>query len=156
MAGSLLPMKAVLDVGQFVSATIVPRGNPAQVLLAWREGRFELVTSPPILADLRRVLFYPRIRKRHGFSDDEIELFVDSLSLAASLTPGELKVEAVAADHSDDKILACAQEARADYVVASDDHLTSLKSFSGIPIVTPRRFLEILKERDEQAESGDR
>ena len=90
-------MKAVLDVGQFVSATIVPRGHPAQVLTAWREGRFELVTSLPILEDLHRVLFYPRIRRRHGFADEEILLFVDTLGLSASLTAGELEVRAVLA-----------------------------------------------------------
>ena len=143
-------MKAVLDVGQFVSATIVPRGHPAQMLAAWREGRFELVTSMPILEDLRRVLSYPRIRRRHGFSDEEIDLFVDSLSLAASLTPGQLALEAVAADPSDNKVLACALEAQVDHVVASGEHLTKLGSFSGIPIVPPRRFLEILQEIAEQ------
>jgi predicted nucleic acid-binding protein len=52
-------MKAVLDVGQFVSATINPRGHPAQILTAWRNDAFTLVTSSPILEDLRRVLFYP-------------------------------------------------------------------------------------------------
>ena len=49
-------MKAVLDVGQYVSATIRADGHPAQILQAWRAGEFELVTSPPILDDLRRVL----------------------------------------------------------------------------------------------------
>jgi predicted nucleic acid-binding protein len=70
-------MKAVLDVGQYVSATIQPRGYPAQVLSAWRNGEFELVTSDAVLDDLHRVLFYPHIRKRHPWSDGEIHLFVD-------------------------------------------------------------------------------
>ncbi len=140
-------MKAVLDVGQFVSATINPYGHPAQILTAWRNGGFTLVTSFPILEDLRRVLFYPRIRKRHGLSDQEIALFVDSLAHAAQLTAGTLEVDAVADDPADNKILACAVEGQVDYVVASDVHLTSLGSFSGIPIVLPRRFLEILQQR---------
>lgn len=55
-------MKAVLDVGQFVSATIRARGHPAQILSAWHAEKFELVSSLPILDDLRRVLFYPHIR----------------------------------------------------------------------------------------------
>ena len=139
-------MRAVLDVAQFVSATIVPRGHPAQVLAAWREGRFELVTSPPILEDLRRVLFYPRIRKRHGLSDEEIDLFVDALGLAATVTAGKLEVHAVPGDPSDDKVLACAKEGRVDYVVASDEHLASLGTYAGMPILSPRRFLEIIQE----------
>ena len=139
-------MKAVLDVGQFVSATIQPRGHPAQILMAWRAGKFELLTSLSILADLRRVLAYPHIRKRHRWSDEEIELFVDSLALAATLTPGQLQVNAVEDDPSDNKVLACALEGAADYIVASDEHLTKLKAYAGIPIVPPRRFLKIISE----------
>ena len=149
-------MKAVLDVGQYVSAAIRADGYPAQILAAWRVGEFELVTSPLILADLRRVLFYPHIRKRHQWSDEEIHLFVDSLALAAQLTPGQLEVTAVEDDPADDKILACAQEGQVDYVVASDEHLTSLGSFAGIPIITPRRFLEILAEQRAMKEGESR
>lgn len=142
-------MKAVLDVGQYVSATIRADGHPAQVLSAWREGEFDLLTSLPILDDLRRVLAYPRIRKRHQWTDEEIELFVVSLGVAAHLTPGELEVTAVQDDPTDDKILACAKEGQANYIVSSDEHLLNLESYEGISIVPPRRFLEILNEGKE-------
>ena len=65
-------MRAVLDVGQFVSATISTHGHPAQIVQAWRNGEFDIVASSPLLEDLRRVLFYPHIRKRHRWSDDQI------------------------------------------------------------------------------------
>lgn len=139
-------MKAVLDVGQYVSATIHARGHPAQILAAWRAGRLELVTSTAILDDLRRVLRYPRLRKRHQWSDEEIELFVDSIALAATLTPGILEVNAVAEDPTDNKVIACAVEGQADYVVASDDHLLKLERYSHIEILPPRRFLDVLEE----------
>lgn len=148
-------MKAVLDVGQYVSATINARGHPAQILTAWRAGEFMLITSPPILDDLLRVLFYPHIRKRHQWSDQEIHLFVDSLALAAQLTPGLIDVAAVEDDPADNKILACAQEGHVDYVVASDEHLTKLGSFAGIPIVPPRQFLEILAKQREKNKKSD-
>ena len=146
-------MRAVLDVGQYVSATIQGRGHPAQILSAWRAGEFELVTSGPILDDLRRVLFYPHIRRRHQWSDEEIYLFVESIALAATLTTGRLKVTIVEDDPSDNKILACAQEGQVDYIVASDEHLTRLGSFAGTPIISPRRFLEILAEEREKGEA---
>jgi putative PIN family toxin of toxin-antitoxin system len=148
-------MRAVLDVGQYVSATIQARGHPAQILSAWRAGEFELVISVPILDDLRRVLFYPHIRKRHQWSDEEIHLFVESIALAATLTPGHLEVIAVEDDPSDNKILACAKEGQVDYIVASDEHLTKLGSFAGIPIIPPRRFLEILAEQSEKKEGQE-
>ena len=142
-------IKAVLDVGQYVSATIKATGHPAQILTAWRENKFELVTSTPILDDLRRVLAYPHIQKHHQWSAEEIELFVDSIALAATLTSGKLEVRAVEDDPSDNKILACAKEGQVDYIVASDEHLTKLGNFTGIPILPPRRFLEILREQNE-------
>lgn len=137
-------MKAVLDVGQFVSATIQARGHPAQILAAWRAGHFELVTSVAILDDLRRVLRYPHLRKRHRWTDEEIELFVDSIALAATLTSGNLEVNAVPEDPTDNKVIACAVEGQADYVVASDEHLLKLERFAHISILPPRRFLEVL------------
>jgi predicted nucleic acid-binding protein len=75
------------------------------------------------------------------------------MALAATLTPGHLRVTVVEDDPSDDKILACAKEGQVDYIVASDEHLTRLRSFEGIPIVPPRRFLEILAEEREKGES---
>jgi len=139
-------MKAVLDVGQYVSATIQARGHPAQILTAWKAGRFELITSTAILDDLRRVLRYPRLRKRHRWTDEEIELFVDSIALAATLTPGDLEVNAVAEDPTDNKVVACAVEGQADYVVASDDHLLKLERYGRTVVLPPRRFLDVLEE----------
>jgi uncharacterized protein len=141
-------MKVVLDVGQKVSATINAKGHPAQILSAWREDKFELYTSRPILEDLKRVLGYPRIRKRHRWTDEEIEIFVDSLADAANLTPGELQINAVEQDPTDNKIIPCAVEGRVDYVIASDEHLVSLENFQGIRIVSPRRFLSNLEGKD--------
>ncbi len=140
----------MLDVGQFVSAAINSRGHPAQIIQAWRRDDFELVTSFPILEDLRRVLFYPHIRKRHRWSEEEIHLFVDSMAMASTVAAGVVEVDAVDDDPSDNKILACAAEGKVDYIVASDEHLAKLRTFSGIPIVPPQRFLEILAERSKR------
>lgn len=140
-------MRAVLDVGQFVSATIRADGHPAQILNAWHAEEFELYISIPILNDLRRVLAYSHIKKRHHWTDEEIDLFVISLGRAAHLTAGELEIKVVKNDATDDKILACAKEASADYIVSSDEHLTTIGSFEGIPIVKPRQFLEILSKK---------
>jgi len=139
-------MKAVLDVGQFISATIRSDGHPAQVMRAWRDGEFELYISIPILEDLRRVLGYRHIRKRHGWTDEEIDTFILALGIAAQLTDGELEINLVKDDPTDNKILACAEEGNVDYIVASDMHLTKVGNFNGMPILTPRQFLEILKQ----------
>jgi hypothetical protein len=149
------PLKAVLDVGPIISAVIAPPGHSGQILLVWEAGAFELVTSSAILADLRRVLGYPHIRKRHQWSDTQIEAFIGFLAANATLTAGSHQVAAVQADPTDNKILACAEEGQADYIVASDErHLLPLGSFRGIPIVRPRRFLELLAKPSAETEAG--
>ena len=43
-------------------------------------------------------------------------------------------------DPDDDKILACAQQVHADYIVTGDQDLLVLERYVAIPIVTPRDF----------------
>jgi predicted nucleic acid-binding protein len=43
-------------------------------------------------------------------------------------------------DAYDDNVLACSLVAEADYLVTGDSDLLELKSFKGIPIITPRAF----------------
>jgi uncharacterized protein len=138
-------MKAVLDVGPIVSSTITTLGPSGRIMDAWYAGHFELVTSLSILTDLKRVLAYPRVSRRHQWTDEQIDLFVQFIAENAIVTPGERQVNVVEKDPEDNKILACAEEGQVDYIVASDKkHVLSLKSYKGIPIVSPRKFMEIL------------
>lgn len=135
-------MRVVLDANQFVSAVLVPVGRPAQILQAWREGRFELVISPAILVEIRRVLLYPRLQRKHGWSEEAVDNFLAGITSAAILTPGSLSIQAIPDDPTDDKYIACALEARAEYIISGDRHLTLLKSYQDVEIVTPADFIE--------------
>ena len=59
----LSPLRVILEVSVLISALISPFGSPARLLLAWREGRFELIVSPALLAELRRALAYPKLER---------------------------------------------------------------------------------------------
>ena len=138
-------MRIVLDANQFVSAVLVPVGHPAQILQAWREGRFELALSPSIVAEIRRVLLYSRLRKKHGWSEEQIETFLRGLTKAATITLEQLSVRVVDDDPTDDKYLACALESDASYIVTGDGHLQRLSMYQGVKIVSPAVFLQILE-----------
>ena len=138
-------MRAVLDANQFISAVLVPHGHPTQVLQAWREGRFELVVSLAILAEVRRVLLYPRLRARHGWGSAEVDEFLDRLRAAVQIVPGQLALQVVRDDPTDDKYVSCAVEADADCIVSGDQHLLDLGVYRDIPILTVREFLERLE-----------
>lgn len=53
-------------------------------------------------------------------------------------------LEDVSRDIKDNKVLSCAVEAKADYIVTGDKDLLVLKSYQGIKIVTPRELLSVL------------
>ena len=135
-------MRVVLDANQFVSAVLVPVGRPAQILQAWRAGHFELVLSPAILAEVRRVLLYPRLQRKHGWDEAQIDDFLAGITAAATLMPGTLSIQAIPDDPTDDKYVACALEAEAQYIISGDAHLTRLRQYQSVEIVTPALFIE--------------
>lgn len=145
-------MKVVLDANIVVSATISPHGHPYRALQAFRDGDFELLITSQILDELDRVLRYPRIVKRTGWSEEQIVEFLETLEQAASLSPGLLTVE-VADDPDDNMYLACAIEGGADYIVTGDkSHLLPLTECQGIPIITVREFCEMLESSNKTHE----
>jgi predicted nucleic acid-binding protein len=53
-----------------MSAAINPQGTPAQILAAWRAGRFVLLVSAAILEEVDRVLQYPKVVKFHQWPEE--------------------------------------------------------------------------------------
>jgi predicted nucleic acid-binding protein len=94
------------------------------------------------------VLSLPRIRARHGLSDDEILEFLASLIVSASQFPGKRKLpHSLTRDMTDTKFLTLAAESRAEYLVTNDRrHLLPLKRFLKTKIVTPAQFVSRLPQ----------
>ena len=132
-------MIVVLDTNVIVSAAMSPGSTPDQILRAWRGGAFELTTSAALLIELANVLSRQKIRKRTGFSVDEEEAFVRSISLSSKVVvPAERLT--IATDPDDDRVLEAAIADDAEFVVSGDSDLLELESFRGIAIVTPARL----------------
>ena len=139
-------IKAVFDANVFVSAILSSKGHPARVLNKWKAGSFDLVMSLAILEEIERVILYPKIKKRLNWSDLEMDEFLLGLARFAIMVSKEPPVDVVKEDPSDNKYLACAHRGQADFIVTGDQHLLKLQNYEGIKIVTPKGFLEILKE----------
>jgi putative PIN family toxin of toxin-antitoxin system len=138
-------LRVVLDTNVFVSSLLVKVGIPAQVMDAWRDRRYVLVISPAIIAEMRSTLNYPRIRRKYNITDEDVEGLIVLIQHDALLVPGEADVAgAIPADPTDEKILACALDSRADLVVSGNLHLLDLVQYQGIPILNARQFLERL------------
>ncbi|MDZ7695939.1 MAG: putative toxin-antitoxin system toxin component, PIN family [Deltaproteobacteria bacterium] len=49
-------MKIVLDANLFASALIKPDSNPGKILHMVKQNQVELVLSPPIIREIKRIL----------------------------------------------------------------------------------------------------
>ena len=146
-------MRVVLDTNIIVSRYIVPHGKPAQILARWEEGAFDLLVSTLLLAEIREVLRYPRIRKRHGLDDTEIDARIGILQTFAFVIVRDRHIRVVEDDPDDDMLIECAIAGSAEFIVTGDQHLLSIGSYSGIQIITPAIFLAYLDLQQADGES---
>lgn len=138
-------IRVCLDTNVIVSGLISPSGAPFEVLEAWRNREFVLLTSDEIITEVSKVLQYPKIKKTFSLTDKDIEQHVLLLSKYSQRTPGELKLEVVTEDPSDNIFLACAVEGSADFIISGDNHLLDIENYQGIQILSPREFMKQLR-----------
>jgi uncharacterized protein len=101
------------------------------------------------MAELYRVLHYPRIRKQFHPSEEDIDEFIGLILEKGLLTPGSYSLHRIQDDPTDDMFLACAMEAKADFIVSRDPHLRNLKQFHGVKIIDVKGFVERVKKEKE-------
>lgn len=129
--------RVVLDTNVLISASIQPRGLPAQCLF-WIYDNAELIASEQLLTEFESRLARPKFAKyisesqRHSVFQDVVRV-----ALLVQLT-GTLKA---CRDPDDDAILETALRGEADFLVTGDKDLLVLHPFQGIPIVSPQVFL---------------
>ena len=133
-------MRVVFDSNILVSG-LLWRGAPYRCVVAIRAGLAELVVSPPILAELHRVLV-----AKFEHTEAEAEEAVSFIQTSA--TPVEISgtLQVVQDDPDDDKFLETAQVGGAAYVVSGDRHLLALGSYRGISVTRARTFLDLLRD----------
>lgn len=76
-------IKAVIDANVFVSAILRPASKPGKIIEMVKQGAMELVISHGILAEIRQVLLYPKIRKELQLTLPEIDGFLAAITAAA-------------------------------------------------------------------------
>ena len=128
-------MRAVFDTN-VLAAAFVTEGTCSKLLMRGRKKQFHLIVCPVILQEFNRVLV-----KKFSATRNEVRsaLQIVSEAIHGVARPSQL-VQSACRDPDDDAVLACALEARADYLVTGDVDLLELKAFKGIRIVTPRDF----------------
>ena len=138
-------IRVVLDANVFISGLLSEHGPPGQILDAWLNQQITVFVSVQIIAEIQKVLEYPRIRDRlePGLANQLIE----NLTELCECTESELILDILSIDPSDNIYLSCAIEAKADYLVTGNPkhYQEAGNPYSGIYLLTPREFLKILQ-----------
>ena len=130
-------MRVILDTNVLVSGVFFG-GPPARVLAAWRDGVITPVLSAEIFDEYRRVA------EILNADHPEIDLapILAILAIHSELVQAPPLPEPVTVDPADEMFLACAVAGRVETIISGDKHLLRVSGWSGVRVVTPRRFVD--------------
>jgi uncharacterized protein len=129
----------VLDTNVLLSGIAYPNSIPGKIISAWRNGGIEVVLSHYILGELLRVL--PKLNHRLGWSQQEIQDFIDSLAFLANLVEPLPTDEINLRDQADQPVLGTLLASKVNYLVTGDKDLLALAN--QYPILTPAEFWQM-------------
>jgi len=130
-------LRVVLDTNVLISG-ILFGGKPRQILEKAIRGEIRLCLSDPILEELKGVLQ----RSKFDYSPEMIQFILTELAgIAEFVNPSET-INIVAEDPEDNRILECAVEGKASYIITGDLHLLKLSRYLGIEVLNATAFLE--------------
>ncbi len=132
-------MKLVFDTNIYIAAAV--QGgfcNYLVKLVLARNSQYTLCISEPIMNELRSKL---EIFLAKGLvTETNRLLLLNTIYPAAHIVAPKEKIQVIARDPDDNKILECATAAQADLIVTMDKDLLKLKRFRSIGIIHPKTF----------------
>ena len=132
-------IRLVLDTNTLISAVGWRDSKPRKILEACLLGEYRLIESPDLLKEFMAVI------KRPKFSfipeEQKNELLARLGSHCEIVEPRE-KLNLIKGDPADNRVLECAIEGNAQYIVSGDQHLLQLKQFRETTILTASEFLQ--------------
>lgn len=134
-------MKVVLDTNVLISA-LGWNGNEKKVLLETLSDDIDLLLSEDIINEFLHVLSYDKLSH---IPIEKISLFVEIIVETSIIVDTKTKLLVIKDDPQDNRILECAVDGKADYVISGDKHLLDLKIYKGIEILNAKAFLNELK-----------
>jgi putative PIN family toxin of toxin-antitoxin system len=132
-------MRVVLDTNVVVSALLF-KTTLSKIIDLWQRGTIIPVISKDTFQELQTVLAYPKF----ALTQDEIRAMLEGEILPFfEVIEVREDVKGICADPADDKFLACALAASANYLVSGDKALTDLKQYKSVRIIKPSDFLKL-------------
>lgn len=132
----------VIDANVLISG-LLKGGTPRRIYLAFKRGEFNLILSSTMFEEIMHVLGCRKFQNLIN-SEERKELAYFLQTKAKFVTP--IESISICREPEDDHILACAVEAKADSIVTGDKDLLVLNPFRDISILTPAKFLKLLRK----------
>ena len=129
-------IRVVIDTNVFVSAGLIPHGVPRRILdrVLFGEG-IELFLSPEILEEYEEVASRPKFSQRRR----QLGRLLRRMRKHGTMVVPTEEID-VLSDPDDNKFLACARTAQADFLVTGNRIDFQLKVFEGTEILSPQEF----------------
>jgi putative PIN family toxin of toxin-antitoxin system len=112
-------VRITVDANVWISGVFSRSGGPARIIDAFIEGRFTLVTSEPLLAEVKDVLSRPRIARRSRFTPEEVVELVAAMRDLGEVVPIS-GGRGLCRDPDDDAVIETAISGLADILVSGD------------------------------------
>jgi putative PIN family toxin of toxin-antitoxin system len=136
-------IRAVFDTNVFLRALINPHSRCGLLLDEFADD-YELVLSPAIIREVMEVLHRPRLRAEFPqIAQLDMARIIALFEQAHVVEPRD--VPSISRDPQDDKFLACARSAGAEYLVTEDKDLLVLEEYQGTRICQPTEFIALLE-----------
>ena len=134
-------MKVTLDTNVLISGTFW-EGEAYKIIQLIEQGKVKSIISKEILIEYNRVLHSDEIVKK----TEEKELSAKTVTIkvieTSTIVNPRKKLQIVLENPDDNKIIECALEGQADFIITYDPHLLKIKKFHDIIILTPKEFLQ--------------
>jgi len=134
--------RLVIDSNVWIAALLAPKGTARRVINAVLERELTVLMSEATFTELVERLQRPKFDR---YRDSQAwDLFLSELVELASWHEDSESATGVCRDVDDDKFLSLAVTGEADVLITGDGDLLELRSYSGIPVMTPAQFMQHL------------
>lgn len=128
-----------MDTNILLSA-IVFGGKLREVLETAIKEQIQIILTEDIIEEMRGVLEGKKFRYPKKITD----LIIQELEALAEIVKIKNRITVIEKDPEENRMLECAQEAQADFIVSGDMNLLEIQDFKGPRILTPEEFLDVL------------
>ena len=132
-------MKIAVDTNFLVSATQWDYSVSHKLLERLIRSNTEIFTTKEILDEFAEVL-----KRDFLYNEADIENLLEKILQFLTLVSPSMKIDVVKEDADDNKIIECAIESKAEYIISYDKHLLNIKEYQGIKIIQPEELLSLL------------